>query len=85
MKLPANENRIWNARQVGNFVDKVQESVGGILGWSYLSYDMQRAKIADEVLHIIFLIDRDNIPTLSAYCLYMDMLRVSGLITEETE
>lgn len=83
MKLPDNENRIWDAKLVKNFVDKAQESVGGILGWSYLSGDMQRAKIADEVLRILLINDRDNIPTLSVRCLYMDMMRIAGLIQLE--
>ena len=85
MKLPNNEHRIWNLRQVTNFVEKAQESVGGMLGWSYLSYDMQRAKISEEVLRILFINDRDSINTLSANCLYMDMMRVSGLINDQEE
>lgn len=85
MKLTINKHRIWNLRQVNNFVEKTQESVGGILGWSYLSHDMQRAKIADEVLRILFINDRDNINTLSARCLYMDMMRVAGLINDQEE
>ena len=84
MKLPKNEHRIWQLSQIRNFVDKIISSVGGRSGWEYLSYGMKSALVSQEVLWIIRSTARDNVmPIVSVDCLYMDMMRVADLITDE--
>lgn len=83
MKLKSNPHRKWNTTQVRHFVDMAQESIGGVLGWSYLSHDMRDAVIANKVLTIIIANDADSISTQAIECLYMDMREVAGLNEEQ--
>lgn len=79
MKLKPNPHRIWNLSQVRNFVKSAQESVGGVLGWHYLSDRMQSAVIANEVISIVFVNDHQSLPVESIRCLFDDMREVAGL------
>ena len=79
MKLKPNQHRIWNLQQIRNFVKSAQESVGGVLGWHYLSDQMQSAVIANAVVSIVLVNHHDSLPVESIRCLFDDMREVAGL------
>lgn len=79
MKLKPNQHRVWQLSQVRNFVSRTKDSVGGVLGWDYLSYSMQDALISTEVLRIVLANGHESLPVESIRCLYQDMREVAGL------
>ena len=79
MKLKINQHRIWSLYHVRNFVESAQKSVGGVLGWDYLSDQMQSAVIANEVISIVFANHNQSLPVESIRCLFHDMKQVAGL------
>ena len=79
MKLKSNPHRVWQLFQIRSFVNNAKDSVGGVIGWNYLSYSMQDALISTEVLRIVLANDHDSLPIQSIRCLYQDMREVAGL------
>lgn len=82
IKLPANDNRLWNIEQVREFVKQVKQRVGGDLGWEYLSRQMREAMIAEKALYIVMGLERGDIPCAAIGCLSRDMRLVAGLNDE---
>lgn len=78
-KLPKNEARIWPLAIVKDFVNQVKGRVGGEMGWSYLSEQMQDALIAEKALNVVVGLERGDIPCASIACLRRDMRTVAGL------
>lgn len=78
-KLPPNDARLWQYAQVKDFVRQVKDRVGGEMGWSYLSRQMQEALIAEKALHIVTGLERGDIPCAAIGCLRRDMIAVAGL------
>lgn len=82
IKLPANDNRLWQLAQVREFVKQVKERVGGEMGFSFLSRQMQEALIAEKALYIVTGLERGDIPCAAIGCLNRDMRLVAGLNDE---
>lgn len=78
-KLPENANRLWGIEQVREFVKQVKQRVGGDMGFSYLSRQMQEALIAEKALMIVTGLERGDIPCAAIGCLRRDMVLVAGI------
>lgn len=78
-KLAKNDARLWDLVIVKDLVKQVKQRVGGEMGWSYLSRQMQEGLIAEKVLHVVVGLERGEIPCAAIACLRRDMVEVAGL------
>lgn len=79
-KLPKNEARIWPQAIVKDFVNQVKGRVGGEMGWSYLSRQMQEALLSEKALNVVTGLERGEISCAAIGCLRRDMAQLAGLI-----
>lgn len=78
-KLAKNESRLWDLPIVKDFVKQVKSRVGGEIGWSYISRQMQEALIAEKALIVAVGLERGDIPCAAIACLRRDMIAIAGL------